>query len=120
MVHYKKGLNHCTAMTTDELNRIYRENLRTLRTQSGLSQAALSEQAAITDKFYNDIETGRKWGSFETMVALANALGVEPHELLTPRMQAGSYDTKRTKQLMSSLRSHLGDLMDTLDAYLTR
>ena len=54
------------------------------------------------------------------MVALANALGVEPHELLAPRMQAGSYDTKRTKQLLSSLRRHLGDLMDTMDAYLTR
>lgn len=106
-------------MTTEELNRIYRENLRTLRTQAGMSQAVLSEQAAITDKFYNDIETGRKWGSFETMVALANALGVAPHELLAPRLQGGSYDTKRTKQLLNSLRGHLNDLVDTMDSYLS-
>ena len=48
-------------MTVEELNQIYRENLKALRSQAGLSQAALSEAAAITDKFYNDIETGRKY-----------------------------------------------------------
>lgn len=107
-------------MTIEELNQIYRENLKALRNQAGLSQAALSEAAAITDKFYNDIETGRKWGSFETMVALANALGVEPHELLSPKMKSGNYDIKRTKQLLSSLRIHLCDLVDTMDSYLTQ
>lgn len=91
-----------------------------MRTQAGLSQSALSELASITDKFYNDIETGRKWGSFETMVALANALEVEPYQLFAPKIQAGNYDVRRTKQLITSLRGHLSDLMDTLDSYLTR
>lgn len=107
-------------MTVEELNLIYRENLKALRTKAGLSQASLSEMASITDKFYNDIETGRKWGSIETMVALANALGVAPNELLTPKLKSGSYDTVRTKQLLKRIRIHLCDLMDTMDDYLTQ
>lgn len=107
-------------MTIEELNLIYRENLKALRTKAGLSQAALSEMASITDKFYNDIETGRKWGSFETMVALANALDVAPNELLTPKLKSGNYDTVRTKQLLKSLRVHLCNLVDTMDEYLTQ
>lgn len=60
-------------MKAIELQNIYKTNLKKLRTQAGLSQAALAEKASITDKFYNDIETGRKWGSFDTLVAIATA-----------------------------------------------
>ena len=40
-----------------------------------MNQAEISEKVGITEKFYNDLETGRKWGSFETIVDLANAFG---------------------------------------------
>ena len=60
----------------------------------------------------------KKWGSYETLVSLANFLEVEPYELLLPNSQIISYDTKRTRSLMKRLRTNVADLMDTLDDYL--
>ena len=68
-------------MKIETLKTVYTANLKQLRTAKKLSQAELSEKIHITEKFYSDIETGRKWGSFETIVDLANALDVEPYEL---------------------------------------
>ncbi|MBQ6566633.1 MAG: helix-turn-helix transcriptional regulator, partial [Treponema sp.] len=68
----------------EELREIYTTNLRRFRTSKKMSQAELSEKVQISEKFYNNIETGRKWGSFETIVDLANALSVEPYELFLP------------------------------------
>jgi len=72
-------------MNIEDLKIIYTANLKTLRTSKKWNQAELSEKVGITEKFYNDLETGRKWGSFETIVDLANALEVEPYELFLPQ-----------------------------------
>ncbi len=84
-------------MTIETLKEFYTKNLKNLRTISGLNQSQLSEKAGITEKFYSDIETGKKWGSFETLVSLANALDVKPYELLLPQNQTVNYDSRRTK-----------------------
>ena len=47
-------------MNIKELKAVYTANLRTLRTQKKLSQAEISEKVHITEKFYSDLETGRK------------------------------------------------------------
>lgn len=105
-------------MILNELNQIYVDNIRKYRKLRKLSQADLSEKIGITEKYLSAIETGKKWGSFETLVSLANALEVEPYELLLPNSQSISYDTKRTRSLMKRLRTNVADLMDTLDDYL--
>lgn len=105
-------------MLLNELNQIYVDNIKKYRNLKKLSQAELSEKVGITEKYLSAIETGKKWGSFETLVSLANALEVEPYELLLPNSQSASYDTKRTRSLMKRLRSNVADLMDTLEDYL--
>ena len=80
--------------------------------------AKIAEKADISPSFLSDIENGKKWGSFETLVALANALEVEPYELLLPPQTSISYDTKRTKDLMNRLRKNLGEVVDTLEDFL--
>ena len=105
-------------MTVEELNEIYTQNLRTLRKNKKLSQALLSEKINKTEKFYNDIETGRKWGSFDTLVALAAALNVEPYELFLPSSTVISHDEKKTKELMNRLRKNLNELLDTIEDFL--
>ncbi|MBP5158178.1 MAG: helix-turn-helix transcriptional regulator, partial [Treponema sp.] len=92
--------------------------LKTMRTGKKLSQAELSENVGITEKFYNDIETGRKWGSFETIVDLANALSVEPYELFLPAGSVISHNERRTKDLMKRLRSNFSELVDTMEEFL--
>lgn len=105
-------------MNIKELKAVYTANLRTLRTQKKLSQAEISEKVHITEKFYSDLETGRKWGSFETIVDLANAFGVEPYELFLPAGSVISHNERRTKDLMKRLRSNFSELVDTMEDFL--
>lgn len=106
-------------MTIEELKAIYTANLKTFRTSKKLSQAELSEKVQISEKFYNSIETGRKWGSFETIVDLSNALSVEPYELFLPLGTVISHDERRTKDLMRRLRANFSELVDTMEAFLS-
>lgn len=105
-------------MDIEELRTTYTTKLKQLRTEKKLSQAELSEKVHITEKFYSDIETGRKWGSFETIVDLANALDVEPYELFLPLGTVISHNEKRTKDLMKRLRSNFSELVDTMEKFL--
>lgn len=105
-------------MTKDELNKLYIENIKRIRTSKNLSQEKLAELSDLSGPFISDIENGKKWGSFETLVSLANALNVEPYELLLPAKTNISYDTKRAQELMKRLRANFSDLLDTLDEYL--
>ena len=105
-------------MNIKELKAVYTANLRTLRTQKKLSQAEISEKVHITEKFYSDLETGRKWGSFETIVDLANAFGVEPYELFLPAGSVISHNARRTKDLMKRLRANFSELVDTMEDFL--
>ena len=105
-------------MDITELNEIYIQNIKQFRKSNDLSQETLSEKAGISPSFLSDIENGKKWGSFETLVSLANALEVEPYELLLPPQTSISYDTKRTKDLMNRLRKNLGEVVDTLEDFL--
>ena len=105
-------------MNIEDLKIIYTANLKTLRTSKKWNQAELSEKVGITEKFYNDIETGRKWGSFETIVDLANALEVEPYEFFLPQGSAISHNERRTKELMKRLRTNFSELVDTMEEFL--
>ncbi len=105
-------------MNIKELKAVYMANLKTLRTQKKLSQAEISDKVHITEKFYSDLETGRKWGSFETIVDLANAFGVEPYELFLPAGSVISHNERRTKDLMKRLRANFSELVDTMEEFL--
>ncbi len=106
-------------MNIEDLKTIYTANLKALRTSKKLNQAEVSEKVGISEKFYNDIETGRKWGSFETIVDLANAFEVEPYELFLPSGAVISHNEKRTKNLMKRLRVNFNELVDTMEEFLS-
>ncbi len=105
-------------MNIQELKAVYTANLKSLRSQKSLSQAEISEKVHISEKFYSDLETGRKWGSFETIVDLANAFGVEPYELFLPTGSVISHNERRTKDLMKRLRTNFNELVDTMEEFL--
>ena len=113
-----KTSNILLKMNVQELKTVYTANLKRLRTEKKLSQAEISEKVSITEKFYSDIETGRKWGSFDTIVDLANAFGIEPYELFLPAGSVISHNERRTKDLMKRLRSNFSELVDTMEEFL--
>jgi len=71
-------------MTESDLREIFGNNLRRYRHIKGFSQGDLAEILDVSPNFISDMETGKRWLSSDTLVNLAEALGVEAHELLKP------------------------------------
>ncbi len=58
------------------------ERLRELRVQRALSLRALGERSGVTFATINNLENGNRPARLSTIRKLANALGVEPKELM--------------------------------------
>ena len=56
------------------------KNLKRLRGIAKLSQVNLAAEADLTHNFINDIESGKKWVSAETLEKLSVALKAEPYQ----------------------------------------
>jgi transcriptional regulator with XRE-family HTH domain len=59
---------------------LFSKNLKRLRALANLSQINLAAEADLTHNFINDIESGKKWVSAETIEKLAIALKAEPYQ----------------------------------------
>lgn len=70
---------------------IFIENLKTIRTSKGLSQAKLSELADLSASIVSDIETGRRNPTLTTIEKIAIALDVPVQQLF--------YDTQESLPL---------------------
>jgi len=67
--------------TIDGINirSLFSRNLKRLRELANLSQVNLAAASGLTHNFINDIESGKKWVSPESMAKLATALKAEPY-----------------------------------------
>ena len=64
------------------------KRIREERTKQGFTQVTLSEKIGISDTFLGAIERGEKIPSLETMVNVANALGVTLDFLIAEPLDA--------------------------------
>ena len=106
-------------MTFIQLGNLYGENIKRIRQAKGMSQDVLSEKAEISPGFLSEIENHKKTGTFDTFAKIAEALEVEPYELLLPHNEVVNFDSRMTKQLMKQLRKNVGDTMDTIEIFLS-
>jgi transcriptional regulator with XRE-family HTH domain len=67
-----------------EARTILARNVVALRRARGLSQEELCRRAQLTRSYLWAIEKGTRNPSLDVIARLAEVLGVEPHELLTP------------------------------------
>jgi transcriptional regulator with XRE-family HTH domain len=67
-----------------ELRRILAGNLKEQRNLLGLSQERLAEMANLSWQTVNSIECLRAWVSDKSLESLAEALKIEPYQLLLP------------------------------------
>lgn len=65
-----------------KLRNIFGTNVQRLRRERGLSQEQLSFLAQRTRAYISGVEAGRRNATLETLATLAEALGVEPYELI--------------------------------------
>ena len=105
-------------ITIEEIIKTYAGNIRRARQNKKVTQAVMADKIGITEKYWSDIETGRKPCSLDTLVAIANALEIEPYELLLPENKAINYDTRRAKIVMKQLTDNFSEMVDTLGQFL--
>lgn len=65
-----------------KLRNIFGTNVQRLRRERGLSQEQLSFLAQRTRAYISGVEAGRRNATLETLATLAEALDVEPYELI--------------------------------------
>jgi transcriptional regulator with XRE-family HTH domain len=71
-------------MESSEIKKVFTSNLRKYRNLNHMTQTELSIAADISVGFLCDLESGKKWGTLETMAKLAKALHIKPYQLLMP------------------------------------
>jgi transcriptional regulator with XRE-family HTH domain len=65
-----------------DLREVFATNVRRLRHKVGLSQDELSYEAEVSRSYLSQLEKGAFYASLKIVGKLADALGVEPAELL--------------------------------------
>jgi transcriptional regulator with XRE-family HTH domain len=60
----------------------FKENLRTLRERAGLTQAGMADRAGVPFRSYQNWELGSREPRIQSLVSLAEALGVSVDELV--------------------------------------
>ena len=74
----------------EDIRDLFARNLRRLRYAAQLSQETLADLAGINRGYMSDLERGRYNVSIKKLGSLADALGVEPAELLRRNSTSGS------------------------------
>jgi transcriptional regulator with XRE-family HTH domain len=75
-----------------DLRDVFAANLRRLRHEKGLSQDDLAYEAEVSRSYLSQLEKGAFYASLKIIGRLAEALGVEPDELL----KRGAAENKRS------------------------
>jgi transcriptional regulator with XRE-family HTH domain len=70
--------------------------IKALRLRQELTQEALGERAGLNYKYLGAIERGERNLSLKQLLKIAQALGVEPHELLLIEQEEPSIPKLRT------------------------
>jgi transcriptional regulator with XRE-family HTH domain len=70
-----------------DLRDVFAINLRRLRHARNLSQDDLAYEAEVSRSYPSQLEKGAFYASLKIVSRLADALGVEPSELLKPPMR---------------------------------
>jgi transcriptional regulator with XRE-family HTH domain len=97
-----------------ELRKILSANLKVLRQRWGYSQAELAERGGVSVSYVGDLEVGGKWPSAETLERLAEALHVQPYQLLL------SPDDEQLYHDWLERRDLVGEIGEKLFAYFEK
>ncbi len=108
--------------STSRLQALLGRNIRTAREKRGYSQQMLAERAELSAGHITDLEQGRKWVSADSLVRIADALGIEPFMLLLPESVESGTDafSLLTEYAMSVRETVEGTLETTLREMLAR
>jgi transcriptional regulator with XRE-family HTH domain len=96
------------AKTSSSIKNLFGRNLKRLRSIANISQVNLAAKAELAHNFINDIESGKKWVSAETIEKLSLALKAEPYQFFLS-------DSKWSSQGTEIFSLYLDDFSDSMD-----
>lgn len=96
---------------------IFCQNLRRLRKERGLIQAALAELAGISDRYYQNLEVGVKDPSLDTIFKLAEALKVNPGNLLNDPAQEYALSNEFWKKQLETMSETCSQLLRFINSF---
>jgi len=104
------------------LKKILSANIKARRKKLGISQEKLAEMANLSVQMVNCIEGRRAWVSDKSLLALANALGVEAFQLFVPDTEKQKTNTHAlSSRLLMKLRQDMKkDINANVDIYFER
>ncbi len=70
-------------MQPEELQEVFRRNLRTIRKEAGLTQVDVAARMGVYQGYISDLETGKCKPNLGTLGPLADALGIAPATLIS-------------------------------------
>lgn len=70
------------ASEKEHIQEVFGEVIKELRNQKNISQIELAERGQFNRTYISDLERGLKQASLSTILRLAGALDVQPHELI--------------------------------------
>ena len=94
--------------TGSNIKSLFGRNLKRLRSRSNKSQINLAVEADLAHNFINDIESGKKWVSADTIEKLSRALKAEPYQFFIA-------DSKWNTQGAEIFSLYLDDFSDSVE-----
>jgi transcriptional regulator with XRE-family HTH domain len=96
------------ANTENNIKALFGRNLKRLRNIANKSQINLAADAGLAHNFINDIESGKKWVSADTIEKLSRALEAEPYQFFIA-------DSKWNNQGAEIFSLYLTDFSDSIE-----
>jgi transcriptional regulator with XRE-family HTH domain len=97
----------------NEIQTILIRNLKKLRGEAGLTQAALAEKCGLSSYYVTEIETGRRFPSVDTLEKLCQVLKVRPYRLFFSEEDSlGFLDTVRDELYLGRLKKQIDDVFN--------
>ena len=100
------------------------KRLRQIRTSKKITIKTVAEKIGVLETYIPQLERGEKLPSFDTLIHLANALGVTVDELVCDYIDAEketvpSHIVKKMESLTPKQRKHVEDMVDKIVEYMT-
>ena len=99
------------------------KRLRQIRTSKRITIETVAEKIGVLETYIPQLERGEKLPSFDTLIYLANTLGVTVDELVCDYIEADKVTvpnniSKKMEQLTPKQRKHIEEMVDKMIEYM--
>jgi transcriptional regulator with XRE-family HTH domain len=87
-------------MKRDEYRRLFAKRLRSIRKKTKLTLETAAERANLSGNYWGEVERNKKVPSLDTIVAMADALGISVESLMKAEREEDTKNLRRRVDVM--------------------